>query len=131
MKNLVAITLSVLLMVASIGCAKKGYEVTKQVGEYNVHITMDKNPPIVGDNYLTIGVKDATGTNVTDATVKVDYSMPAMPGMPAMNYSTEAAPHGNEYHATVNLSMAGAWDIALKIARSDKTDTVKFNVDAR
>jgi len=30
----------------------------------------------------------------------------------------------------MNLPMSGSWNIAVKIARSGKTQTVKFNVDA-
>ncbi|MFH0814222.1 MAG: FixH family protein [Pseudomonadota bacterium] len=129
MKKLAVITL-IVLVVASIGCAK-GYEVTKNAGEYSVSLKMEKSTPTVGDNLIMIAVKDATGKPVTDASITVEYSMPAMPGMPAMNYSTEAASHGTEYHATMNLSMAGAWNIAVKITRAEKTETVNFNVDAR
>lgn len=129
MKKLVAFTL-ILLLVAGIAYAKD-YEVKKKAGEYDVEIKIDKNPPVVGDNNMEIEIKDASGKYVTDAKVKVEYSMPAMPGMPAMNYKTDAALKGNEYKATMNLSMSGAWNIAVKIIRGGKTTTVKFNVDAR
>ena len=74
---------------------------------------------------------DASGQYVTDATVKVDYSMPAMPGMPAMNYKTDASLSGRKYTAKMNLSMSGSWNIAVKITKGGKTSTVKFNVDAQ
>jgi len=62
--------------------------------------------------------------------VKVDYSMPAMPGMPAMNYKTNAALEGNKYAAKLDLSMSGSWSIAVKITKDGQTSTVKFNIDA-
>ncbi|MEW6739526.1 MAG: FixH family protein [Nitrospirota bacterium] len=129
MKKLVVFTL-ILLLIAGIAYAKD-YEVKKKAGEYDVEVKIDKNPPVVGDNNIEIEVKDAAGKYVTDAKVKVEYSMPAMPGMPAMNYKTDAELKGNEYKAKMNLSMSGAWNIAVKIIRGGKTTTVKFNVDAR
>lgn len=129
MKKLAAFSL-VLLLIAGVAYAKE-YEVKKKSGEYDVTAKIDKNPPVVGDNNITIEIKDASGKYVTDAKVKVEYSMPAMPGMPPMNYKTDAELKGNEYKAKMNLSMSGAWNIAIKITRGGKTTTVKFNVDAR
>lgn len=125
----IAIVSMVLLLIAGIAYAKN-YEVTKKVGEYTMSATIDKNPPVVGDNNITIEVKDAVGKAVTDAKVKVDYSMPAMPGMPAMAYKTEAVLNGSSYQAKMNLSMAGSWNVAVKTVRSGKTATMKFSVDA-
>ena len=62
--------------------------------------------------------------------------MPAMPGMPAMHYKEAAVVSGNTYKAVMNLSMAGSWNIEVKIKKGEKsgkdgkTRTVKFNVDA-
>lgn len=128
-KKLVVFAL-ILLLIAGIAYAKD-YEVKKKAGEYDVTVKIDKNPPIVGDNNVTIEIKDASGKYVTDAKVVVNYSMPAMPGMPPMNYKTDAELKGNEYKAKMNLSMSGPWNIVVKIIRGNKTATVKFNVDAR
>ena len=43
----------VLLLIAGIAYAKN-YEVTKKAGEYTVVATIDKNPPAVGDNNISI-----------------------------------------------------------------------------
>jgi hypothetical protein len=128
-KKLVVFTL-ILLLIAGIAYAKD-YEIKKKAGEYDVEITIDKNPPVVGDNNIAVEIKDASGKYITDAKVKVEYSMPAMPGMPAMNYKTDAELKGNEYKAKMNLSMSGAWNIAIKITHGSKTTTIKFNVDVR
>jgi len=120
----------ILLIGVALSCAK-GYEATKNSNSYQVSITLDKNPPVVGENQLTIGVKDSSGKVVSDAGIKIDYSMPAMPGMPAMHYTTEALWQKGAYKATVNFSMSGAWDIAIKISRNNKIETVNFNVDVR
>lgn len=109
----------------------KDYEVKKKAGEFEVAVKIDKNPPVAGDNNLAIEIKDASGKYVTDAKVVVDYSMPAMPGMPAMNYKSDAELKGNEYRAKINLSMSGPWTVAVKLTKGGKTSSVKFTVDAK
>ncbi len=128
MKKLLLCTI-VFLLIAGIAYAKE-FEVTKKAGTYNVVVKIDRNPPIVGDNNMTIDVKDAAGKQVSDAKVLVEYGMPAMPGMPAMNYKTEAAPSGTGYRAKMSLSMSGSWNISVKISKGGKTSAMKFSVDA-
>jgi hypothetical protein len=131
MKKWIGITASVILLIAGIAYAKD-YEVKKKAGDYAVEIKIDKNPPSVGKNNMEIEIKDAAGKYVTDAKVNVEYSMPAMPGMPAMDYKTDAKLEaGYEYKATIDLSMSGSWNIIVKITRGDKTSKVKFSVDAQ
>jgi hypothetical protein len=125
------LTVILLLMFVVTGVAfAKNYEANKKAGDYDVTMIIDKNPPVVGDNVVAVTVKDKEGKVVSDAKVVIDYSMPAMPGMPAMNYKTDAKLTGNDYKATMNLSMSGAWNIAIKITRSSQTTTAKFNVGA-
>ncbi len=130
MKRVMIPVLVVVLFVFAGIAAAKDYEVSKKAGSYNVTAAIDKNPPVTGDNNITIYVKDASGKAVTDAKVLVDYGMPAMPGMPAMNYKTNAELKGTEYKAKMILSMAGSWNIAVKISQGGKTSTMKFSVDA-
>ncbi len=129
MKRFVIIVL-VLFFAAGVAYAKD-YEVTKKAGEYNVAVKIDKNSPVVGDNNVSIEITDASGHHARDAKVVLEYSMPAMPGMPAMNYKADAELKGDEYKAKMNLSMSGSWNIAVKITRSGKTSTAKFTVDAK
>ncbi|MFH1026131.1 MAG: FixH family protein [Nitrospirota bacterium] len=129
MKKLVLCLISFLL-IAGVAYAK-GLEINKKAGEYNVKVSLEKNPPVVGDNPVTVEIKDASGKYVTDAKVRIDYSMPAMPGMPPMNYKAAATLKGDEYRANMNLSMSGSWNVAVKISRGGKRSTVKFNIDAR
>jgi hypothetical protein len=109
----------------------KDFEVTKKAGDYTVVVAIDKNPPTTGDNNLSVSVKDGGAADVTDAKVSVEYSMPAMPGMPAMKYSHNAELAGKEYKTKVNFSMSGSWNMIVKIVRGGKTTQVKFTVDAR
>jgi hypothetical protein len=127
MKRLIII-LSMFFLAFGVAQAKE-YMVMKKAGSYTVHVIMDKNPPVTGQNKMEIGIQDTAGADVTDAMVSVEYSMPAMPGMPAMNYKTKAELSGSRYLANVNFSMAGAWSVTIKITRAGKTQPVKFNVD--
>ena len=129
MKKIIVFAM-VLLFIAGIAYAKD-YEVKKKAGQFDVEMKIDKNPPVVGDNNLSIEIKDSSGKTVTDATVKVDYGMSAMPGMPAMNYKADAVLKGSEYKATMNLSMSGPWNIVVKITSAGKTSSAKFSIDAR
>jgi len=80
---------------------------------------------------MEVAVTDKNGATVNDAAIDVDYGMPAMPGMPAMNYKTKAAPMGTNYTAMLDFSMSGAWTIAVKINKGGKVQTVRLNVDVR
>jgi uncharacterized GH25 family protein len=129
MKKLAAVVL-IVLFAAGIAYAKE-YEVSKKAGDYDVVVKIDRNPPIVGDNTISIAVKGADGKPVTDAKVAVDYSMPAMPGMPPMNYKTDTVLKGDEYKATLGFSMEGTWNITVKIIKGGKTSSMKFAVNAK
>ena len=129
MKRVVLAAMMVLLIAGT--AVAKNYEVTKKAGDYSVVVSIDKNPPTTGDNNISVSAKDGAGADVTDAKVVVEYSMPAMPGMPAMNYKTNAEWTGKEYKSKVNFSMSGSWNMAIKIIRAGKTTQVKFTVDAR
>lgn len=126
------ILLGMMVMALMVGTAwGKNYEVTKTVDDFTVKLEIDKNPPILGDNNMSIVIKDSSGKSITDAKVKVGYSMPAMSGMPAMSYKTDAALQGNEYKAKVNFSMAGSWNVEIQIAQAQKVKKVKLNVDVK
>jgi hypothetical protein len=127
MKKLLT-AMMVVLFAAGIVYAKD-YMVMKQAGDYMVHVSIDKNPPVAGENQMQISIQDKSGADVTDATVEVDYSMPAMMGMPAMNYKAATEMKDKKYNATLKFSMSGAWTVAVKITRAGKMQTVKFNVD--
>jgi hypothetical protein len=128
------VTLFLAVLVLLVGCISayaKDYEMTKKAGDYTVQVTIDKNPPVTGDNNVAVGIKDGAGKDVTDAKVAVDYGMPAMPGMPAMNYKADTKLKGKRYVATLNFSMSGPWSVTVKITQSGKTQSVKLNVDVK
>src|SRR3989304_262138 len=115
MKKLI-LAVMVFFLVAGFAMAKD-YEVTRKAGDYNVIVKIDKNPPVTGNNNLSVAIKDAKGADVNDAKVTVEQSMAAMPGMPAVKLNTVAELKGSEYKAKLNFSMAGGWGIAVIINR--------------
>jgi roadblock/LC7 domain-containing protein len=129
MKRLVLAVMAVFLVAGT--AVAKDYEVTKKAGDYTVVVKMDKNPPITGDNNLSVAIKDAAGAEVKDAKVAVEYTMAAMPGMPAVKVKTDTELKGGEYKAKLNFSMAGGWSVAVIINRGDKKAQAKFSVDVR
>jgi hypothetical protein len=131
MRRIIAISVVAAFLLACSLAFAKDYELIKKAGDYNVQINIDKNPPVTGINNMTVAIKDTAGKAVTDATVAVDYGMPAMPGMGVMNYKASTVFKGDSYLATVNFSMAGPWFVNIKITRGGKTQTVKLNVDVK
>jgi hypothetical protein len=107
------------------------YTVQKKAGDYSVDVRMDRNPPVVGANQVEIAVKDKAGKAVTDAKVQVIASMPAMPGMPAMENKADATIDGGKYKAKIDLSMGGSWNMSVRITQGGKTATARYTVDAR
>jgi hypothetical protein len=131
MRRIIAILAAAAFLMACSLAFAKDYELTKKAGDYTVLITIDKNPPVTGKNNMAVGIKDGAGKDVTDATVVIDYVMPAMPGMPAMNYKAGTSLKNKRYVAEVDFSMSGSWSIAVKITRGGKTQSVKLNVDVK
>jgi len=114
-----------------VGVAFAANTITKKAGDYTVEFTTEKNPPVTGKNNVDVALKDKSGSVVTDAKLVVEYSMPAMSGMPAMNYKSTAAVKGDKYIVVIEPSMAGSWNLTLKITKGGKTDTAKFTLDVK
>jgi len=80
----------------------------------------EPDPPESGDNALEVAVKRADGSPVTDATVTVTFSMPAMPSMnmPAMrSAATLAHEASGRYRGTGQLSMDGTWNVLVTVTK--------------
>jgi hypothetical protein len=119
------------MLLLVVGATYAADTVAKKAGEYSVETTIDRNPPVTGKNNVDIRVKDKTGKTVTDAKVAVEYSMPAMPGMPAASYKANAALSGDRYKAVIEPSMGGSWNVAIKVSRAGKTETARFTIDVK
>jgi hypothetical protein len=129
MKKMIFLTALLLLTVS--GVQAGGLILSGRSGVYTVEVTIDRNPPIVGDNRIEIAIKDGNGRRVTEAQVLVNYYMPPMPRMAPMNYTVQAKLKGDRYQAVMRLIMDGPWIIAVKITLDGKMSTVKFHINAR
>jgi len=129
-RSVMVITVGIALMLIG-SAAFAANTISKKAGDYLVDFTMDKNPPVMGKNNVDVTLKDKSGAAVTDAKIVIEYSMPAMSGMPAMNYKSTAELKGDRYVAVIEPSMSGSWNLAVKITRSGKTDTAKFTLDVK
>lgn len=109
----------------------KEYKAARKAGDHNVSITIDRNPPVVGKNNIEIAITDISDKAVTDAKVAIELSMPAMPGMPAHSYKYNADLKGQVYKAVIQPSMAGSWNLSVRITRSGKTDTARATFDVQ
>ena len=81
---------TIILFLASGIAYSRGIELKKKTAEYAVGVTLDRNPPILGDNHIEIEIKDGEGKSITAAKVLVNYYMPPMPRMAPMNYRISA-----------------------------------------
>lgn len=120
------------ILFSAFGIAQsKDFEAVKKAGDYSVTIKMDKPSPTVGQNRVEAVINDTQGKEVKDAAIVVEYTMPAMSGMPAMHYKAKAKYEGGRYTAVIDLSMAGPWTITVKFTRGSKTQSVGLTVDVR
>ncbi len=109
----------------------KDYQVRRKVLGYTVDAFINRNPPILGKNIIRTRIRDARGSIVRGAAVKINYSMPPMPGMPPMNYTIPASMSGDEYTATMDFIMTGPWNIIIIINNQKDLWRMIFPIDVR
>ncbi|WP_035277413.1 FixH family protein [Desulforegula conservatrix] len=109
----------------------KELKLEKKAGDNTVTLTLEKNPPITGDNKAVIEIKDSAGKIVKNAQVELNASMPAMPGMPAMKNTSKVQAGAEAYETMINFSMPGSWNIELKLNINNQKQVVKYNVDVK
>jgi hypothetical protein len=86
-----------------------------------------------GDQELTLAFNDATGKAVDAGAVSLNFHMPAMGGMAAMNdavtLTTTDTP--GVYRGKVNIGMAGEWQAQLAYEGPAGKGKTTFSVTAR
>jgi len=106
------------LLILAPGCARRDAPaVVDRVGPYAVAVRNEPSPPRTGENALIVTVEDAQGAPVRGARIETVVFMPAMGAMPYMESRgkvSETAP--GTYRVAYGLSMAGEWDVVLRIA---------------
>lgn len=85
-------------------------------GPFKVYVNVNPEKPKVGDNNLTITLRDKDNKPVTDAKIKAVAEMPAMGSMPVMQApSTMVHSNAGTYEGVFELSMNGNWPLKLEI----------------
>lgn len=129
MKKILVFMAAALLI--AIPAFAKELKLEKKAGDNTITLTLEKNPPITGDNKAVIEIKDSAGKIVKNALVELDASMPAMPGMPAMKNTSKVQEGAEAYEAMINFSMPGSWNIEVKLNINNQKQVVKYNVDVK
>jgi membrane fusion protein, copper/silver efflux system len=102
----------------------------KKVGDLLLSLETEPRKPKAGENLVRLKIRDAKGNPVQDATVNLTFAM-TMPGM-APGKATAKHVKDGVYEATVNLAMAGGWEIAASVQRpGQKPIQEKFTVTAQ
>lgn len=123
--------LAILLILCLALPADADYRVRRKTPNHVVDASINRNPPIMGENTIRIEIRDAGGRTLTGARVSVNYYMPPMPGMVPMNYTIPAAPDGSGYTAKMNFIMTGPWNIVIRVESGGSPWRITFPIDVR
>ena len=88
----------------------------KNAGDLMLGFSTNPSPVRIGENRIQVTLSTQQGTPVSPAQVQLTFTMP-MPGMRPATVPMTARTEGI-YEATVNLGMAGQWDLTVLIQRS-------------
>ena len=94
----------------------------QKAGGLTITLTTLPEPPQKGTNTVRIKVTDTQGRPVTDAKVRLAYTM-AMPGMEVEEVKAVYT-DGGIYEAPVDLGMKGAWNIKVTIERQGASPVI-------
>ena len=87
--------------------------------QLQITLRTEPDPAKVGDNMLRVRVMDAGGAPVTDASVRIKISMPAMGSMAPMSSEATLLHQGNgEYAGPLNVPMAWTWQTVIMVERA-------------
>jgi membrane fusion protein, copper/silver efflux system len=102
---------------------------------YKLTFRMEPHPPQgAKENTIHVSLTDASGNAVSDAQVRLTFTMPAMPAMnmPEMKNGAELKWTGSEYRGPIQVMMAGGWNISIEARRGDELlATAQAHINAR
>lgn len=91
-------------------------ELPYRSGPYRLDVSIEPATPRVGENVLSVVLRNADGEPLENAEIKVVAEMPAMGAMPAMQAPAEMMQiEPGLYRGTFEPSMEGSWPLTLKI----------------
>ena len=99
-----------------------------QTAEYTVRLGVDADG--VGERIVTV---ELTPTSATSAAIDRVAIVPTMPldGMATPSVTAQPTAPGRYVAAGVQCSMAGVWDLAVRIGAGGKEETTHFTVTMR
>lgn len=98
------------------GAASSAETRFETMGDLRVAVSVAPDPPRVGENRITVLVRNANDEPVSGALVRTVAEMPAMGAMPAMYAPaefSETAP--GRYEGRFELAMSGEWPLGLEV----------------
>ena len=138
----IAIALPVVLVIAAACGSKTGTDgsvptgkVIKAVPAGNLTATLSSSTGQLkqGDQEVTLSFTDSSGKPVDAGAVSLNFHMPAMGGMAAMNdavtFTTTSTP--GIYRGKVNFGMSGEWQAQLSYEGPAGTGKTTFSVPTR
>ena len=91
-------------------------ELPYRSGPYRLDVSIEPATPRVGENVLSVVLRNADGEPLENAEIKVVAEMPAMGAMPAMQAPAEMMQiEPGLYRGAFEPSMEGSWPLTLKI----------------
>jgi RND family efflux transporter MFP subunit len=103
--------------------------INKKARDLTLTISTDPSPARMGENRIQVTVTDKAGKPISVTKALLTFTMP-MPGMIPATVPMTQGKQGT-YEATVNLGMAGQWDLTITIHRSGQPDIKEtFSVTA-
>ncbi|MBG56928.1 MAG: efflux transporter periplasmic adaptor subunit [Porticoccus sp.] len=85
-------------------------------GPYRLDVSIEPTTPRVGENTLSVVLRNADGDPLDNADIRAVAEMPAMGAMPAMQAPAEMVQvELGLYRGTFEPSMEGSWPLALRI----------------
>jgi hypothetical protein len=104
--------LGVLLLVA--GCRRAGQNDLADIG---VNVTVNPNPPEVGQAMVTLTLSEASGQPIIGAKVELEGNMTHAGMAPTLAQPDEVSP--GHYEAPLEFTMAGDWFILVRATLPD------------
>ncbi len=90
---------------------------THLAGNYKIQIKLDPTKPKIGNNQLTLIIRDTKDQPVSDVTIQIYAEMPAMGSMQAMREPISIENSGvGQYQGHYSLPMNGSWPISINLS---------------
>jgi len=102
---------------------------------YKLTFRIEPDPPQgAKQNTIHVALTDAAGKPISDAQVRLTFTMPAMPAMnmPEMKNGAELKWTGSDYTGPIQIIMAGGWNVGIEARRGNELlATTQAHINAR